>query len=345
MDQDGLVKSLLEQARWCQKLGSGFYGSLLLRIADDVQSCGICWQLLEQRRADPRRSLLPLRFLAAIHRLVLANQLPELAAFYPSVGGVPETDGAWQTLERELRRNGELVLDSLPESVQTNEVARSCALLPGFLAVARWANMPLRLLELGCSAGLNLRWDRYRYDTPAGGWGPPSSPVRFTNPFGESGPDLSGAVTVAERSGCDLNPIDPTTPEGRLTLLSFVWPDQVERFRLLLAAIDSAGVTPAQIERANAIDWLPTQLDRASSGVATVVFHSIFMLYVPRPDQELLVSLLLDAGNRARSDAPLAWLSMEQTEQKVRVELTRWPGGVRKRIAVSDYHGTRTVVL
>ncbi|HSU30461.1 MAG TPA: DUF2332 family protein [Bryobacteraceae bacterium] len=345
MQQEALVKSLLEQARWCEKLGSSFYGNLLLRIADNVQSSGICWRLLEQRRADPRRSLLPLRFLAAIHRLVLANQLPELAAFYPSMGGVPQADAAWQTLERELRRCGDLVLDSLPESVQTNEVARSCALLPGFLAAAKWANMPLRLLELGCSAGLNLRWDCYRYDTPSGAWGPSSSPVHFVNPFGESGPDLSGVVTVSERSGCDLHPIDPTTADGRRTLLSFVWPDQMDRFRLLLRASDIAGATPAKIERANAIDWLPAQLDRMPSGVATVVFHSIFMLYVSHPDQHSLVNIILDAGNRARPDAPFAWLSMEQTGQAVEIQLSLWPGGLRKRIAVSDYHGTRTVIL
>jgi hypothetical protein len=345
MDQEALIKSLLEQAKWCEKLGSSFYGGLLLRMADNVQSSGICWRLLEQRRADPRRSLLPLRFLAAIHRLVLADQLPELASFYPSVGGVPEADAAWQTLERELRGNGDLVLDSVPESVQTNEVARSCALLPGFLAIARSTKMPLRLLELGCSAGLNLRWDCYRYDMPSGAWGPPSSPVHFVNPFGESDPELSGVVNVAERSGCDLNPIDPTTPDGRLKLLSFVWPDQVDRFRLLLAAVDVAGTTPAKIERANAIDWLPAQLDRMSPGVVTVVFHSIFMLYLSRSNQERIVNTLLEAGNRARPDAPLAWISMEQTGEEVEIQLTLWPGEVRKRIAVSDYHGTRTAVL
>jgi hypothetical protein len=345
MDQETLAKSFREQARWCEKLGSSFYGNLLLRITDNVQSSGICWRLLEQRRADPRRSLLPLRFLAAIHRLVLANQLPELAAFYPSVGGVPEPEAAWQTLKVELRRRGDLVLDSLPESVQTNEVARSCALLPGFLAIARWANMPLRLLELGCSAGLNLRWDCYRYDTRSGSWGPAPSPVHFLSPFGESEPDLSGASSVVERSGCDLHPIDPTTADGRLTLLSFVWPDQVDRFRLLLAAIDIARNTPAKIERANALDWLSVQLDRSSPGVVTVVFHSIFMLYLSRADQECIVNTLLDAGNCAQPDAPLAWLSMEQTGQEVEIQLTLWPGGVRKRIAVSDYHGTRTVVL
>jgi hypothetical protein len=99
------------------------------------------------------------------------------------------------------------------------------------------------------------------------------------------------------------------------------------------------------VERANAIEWLPAQLNRVSSGVVTVVFHSVVMLYLSRVDQQRVMDTILEAGTRARPDARLAWLSMEQNRQEVEVRLTLWPGGVQQRIAVSDYHGTRTVVL
>lgn len=49
------------------------------------------------------------------------------------------------------------------------------ALLPLFLTVARAAGRPLELLELGCSAGLNLYWDRYRYVYDTGFWGASNS--------------------------------------------------------------------------------------------------------------------------------------------------------------------------
>ena len=53
--------------------------------------------------------------------------------------------------------------------MQTNEVQRAWALLPGFLSVAD--GRPFDLLELGPSAGLNLVWDRYRYRYATGTWG------------------------------------------------------------------------------------------------------------------------------------------------------------------------------
>jgi hypothetical protein len=55
MDQGTLVESILNQARWCEKLGSPFYQHLLLRIADNVQSSGVCWRPEQQCIANTVR--------------------------------------------------------------------------------------------------------------------------------------------------------------------------------------------------------------------------------------------------------------------------------------------------
>jgi hypothetical protein len=45
------------------------------------------------------------------------------------------------------------------------------------------------------------------------------------------------------------------------------------------------------------------------------------------------------------ADAPLAWLRMEQSGQQVEVQLTVWPDGECRRIAVADFHGLHTTVV
>jgi hypothetical protein len=335
--QQGLEKVFREQAGWCQRLGSPLYHALLLRIAQDVQSSGICWDVLKPY-ADKPALAFPLRFLGAVHRLVLEGRFPELARHYPSGGGTADPEAAWQALRRQLELHG-LARIPMTEGVQTNEVARCCALLPGFLEIAARTALPLRLLEFGCSAGLNLRWDRFRYETSQRFWGEAASGVVFAKPFVADPPFLEARVHIAERLGCDLDPIDISTDTGRLTLLSFIWPDQLQRLERLARAIDIATTTPAQIERADAVDWLERQLDCSRLGVATVVFHSVVLPYLSEADRQHISQLLEHAGDRATPDAPLARLSMEQGETEVDVNLTLWPGGRRARIATSSFHG------
>jgi hypothetical protein len=92
--------------------------------------------------------------------------------------------------------------------------------------------MPLRLLEVGASAGLNLRWDRYRYEADDSSWGDADSSVRL---YCQIEGEESAEVAVVERRGSDRAPVDPNSEDGRLTLLSYLRPDQVHtEVRLML---------------------------------------------------------------------------------------------------------------
>jgi len=325
------------------------YKLLLAATYDDVERDGPCADVLSQAPADvdPIFEAMPLRFLGGVHRIVLDGRAPDLAVCYPSGGGSFDPDDPGDVVERFLQtvaQHRDELVDSLTRGVQTNEVGRCAALLLGFLAVADATGLPLRMLELGASAGLNLRWDRYRYEGGVDGeaWGDPASPLRFEGVYVDPLPHIDIDATVVERAGCDRNPIDATTADGALTLRSFVWPDQPERLAALEAALELAKSVPVTIERADAGEWVEAQLAQPRPGVATVVYHSIVWQYLSTHTRARVQHAIERAGAMATADAPVAWVRMEpgrDPTKSAEVRISRWPDGPERVLARTGYHG------
>ncbi|HEV3134932.1 MAG TPA: DUF2332 domain-containing protein [Acidimicrobiia bacterium] len=324
----------------CGAMGSPFYADLLERMADDVVAGGPVGRFLADQLDTSYEEAVPLRFLGGVHRLVLAGRAPELAARFPSVGGDGDAAAAWPALLSVLDTHADAVRDALTRPPQTNEVGRSAALVGGFLVVARDAGLPLRVLEVGSSAGLNLRFDRYWYESDGTGYGDAASRVRFAGLWGDGRPPFDAPITIADRRGCDRDPIDARTEDGRLTLLSYVWPGQAERFTMLRAALDVARDVPVAIDRAAIPDWLASQLDEPAPDRATVVFHSIVWQYLTDTERATAEAALATAGDRATRDAPLAWLRLEPSADLTHTELrvTTWPTGEERLLARCHYH-------
>ena len=226
--------TLAETFRWywaaCDGLGSTLWAEMNRRLAADVERDGPTWALLAEHAEDSTDAAYPLRVLGGAHRLALAGEAPALAAHLPSTGGDGDADATWAALLELLESPPRGLLDALSRPPQTNEVGRAASMIGGFLVLAAETRRPLRALEIGSSAGLNLRFDRFRYEQGAAGFGPPDSPVRFADLWADGQPPFDAPLEVVARAGCDLDPVDPTTDDGRLTLLSYVWPDQEERF-------------------------------------------------------------------------------------------------------------------
>ena len=112
------------------------------------------------------------------------------------------------------------------QGVQTNETQRCVALLPAFLTLARETGLPLDLIELGPSAGLNLVFDRYRYRYAQGTFGDPAAPLAFdANERGQvPAALLETPLEIGSRRGIDLAPIDVTSSDDVVLLHSFLWP-------------------------------------------------------------------------------------------------------------------------
>lgn len=292
--RETLANRLRFQAASCRVLGSPFYASVLDAAVVDLEAGGPVWEVLRGFADESEGSAIALRLLAPVHRRVLAGELIELDRHYPSTGGDGDAAATWPLFREFVGANQGWMREQLRHGCQTNEVGRSAALMGGFLEVAHRTRLPLRILELGASAGLNLRWDRYRYESAEGAWGDPASAVRFTHSF-EVPPPMNRTADVVERKGCDLNPIDPTTPEGALTLRSFVWPDQLGRMSQLDGAIEIAADMPVEVERAGAAEFLERELSVPHDEVATVVFHSVFIQYVEEDERRRIDAAIASA--------------------------------------------------
>lgn len=330
------------QVSWCWSLGSPFTAKVLTLLRDDLAQDGRTAELLGSWPGDPLADALPLRVAAALHALVLTDAAPDLAACYPPFHNGSQ-DRLWPALNEVLTRHGDMIRQFLISPPQTNEVGRSGVLLGGFLTVAALTGLPLRLLEIGASAGLNLNFDKYRYRLGSLSWGDPDSPVVLAPDWTGGQPPLSVPLRVAERAACDRAPVDLADPAQRLRLSAYVWADQTERLERLEAAIALARRDGITVERADAAHWVPEQLAAAAEGRATVLYHSIMWTYVPAPDQAGIVAAIAAAGRLATDAAPLSWLRFEPsgTPSGPELSLTTWPGEQHRRLATATAHGHR----
>ena len=315
-EREALADDLRAQAVNCRAFGSPLYAALLERSAVDAQEGGPVWETLRGLLHASGLTFVGLHLMGAVHRLVLEGRAPEVAAHFPSAGGDGDPEAAWVTMRGLLGRASG---GSTPACGATdpNERAGSRGRVAGRVPVGCPATeLPLRLFEVGTSAGLNLRWDRFRYESGGGAWGDPASPVRMADAFEERVPPLDVSPQIVERAGCDENPVDPTSHDGRLTLMSYVWADQSARLKVLRGAIDVAREVPANIARAGALEWLRERLHDPVAGVATVVFHSMFVPYLSREGRVRLEETLRSAGERSTPDAP--WRCSPSREPPVR---------------------------
>ncbi|MFM2072180.1 MAG: hypothetical protein RLZZ623_2443 [Actinomycetota bacterium] len=337
-----IIEAIEHQAAGCARVGSALYASLLTGLAADYLSGGTTAELLEGVSEQPLHDAIALRYLAVAHRLALAGDAPELAQHYPSCGGTWSGADITDAFLSVVAKHRRTFVDGMRNNVQTNEVGRSVALTAGFSLVMSRHGLPLRTLEIGGSAGLLSRWPSYSYDTGETTAGDASSEVHFGPSWYQGNlPALHGSIPVSSRASSDISPIDVSKPDGRLAMLSFLWPDQNDRRDRLLAAMHVAERDPIVVERADAAEWLQRQLGGPPpEGVATVVFHSIVWQYLPRLTKDGVRAAILDAGERATTTSPLCWLRMEPaTSEHADLRLSSWPGLADEVLAHVGYHG------
>lgn len=337
------------QAEFCRKSGSPFSGL----VAEQVQA-GLTpdspyaealapWIGAEARQVFEDAA--QLRLLAVFHYLSLCGRAPDLAVLYPP-HETPEGEKLGAAMLAAARAHPEMVASFMASPPQTNEVARSLCLVGGFLTVAAETGLPLRCLELGASAGLNMNWDRFGYVFGEGAvWGDPASPLQLSCAWEGGLPPRPPGVRVVERAACDQNPIDVTDDDWALRLQSYVWADQTLRLERLRAAIALKRETGGLPDRADAADWVEAHL-HPRPGVATVVYHSSFIYYPPEAVRRRITAAVEAAGAMATAEAPIALVSKEPDPQNMsgpdELLLRLWAGraddGAPRRLALAHAH-------
>jgi hypothetical protein len=153
----------------------------------------------------------------------------------------------------------------------------------------------------------------------------------------------AAGLRIAERHGYDIAPLDPTSSDGELTLLSYVWPDQPARLDRLRGAIDVARRVPAALHRRNATDAVADL--EVSAGSLTVLWHSIMWQYLSVAEQETVSVEIDELGARARAESPFAHLTLEPHRRtpdaplEFVVRARSWPGGDDRLLGVCSPHG------
>lgn len=337
---EAVIQGFRRQALNCAALGSPFSAAMLNQAAnapDVIAALTAPWAVATVEEVSD--AAVPLRFLGGLHDLVLDGAAPALAAHYPTEAQAGDPQAGWAAAREAVGAHRERLVAFMTHEPQTNEVGRSGVLLGGFLELEAAFGLPLRLFELGASAGLNQMWDRFHYRLGGGEWGPPSA-VELTPEWRGGPPRLSETPRVGSRAACDRKPVDLNDPVQRRRLQAYVWPDQFERLARLRAAIDIAVAAGVSVDAADAVDW--TRRIVPEQGATTVIYHSIFWQYLPPPTQAALAEAIAALGAQAAPAAPIAWLRMEPDSGNfafIPLRLTTWPGGEQRDLAGCHPHG------
>lgn len=334
---DGVAEAFTDLAGWADG-SSPLYERICRIVADEPE-------LLELAAAVPEDRSTANVFLAAIHFSLLRGTDHPLAEYYPTVAEAPrDPDEALSDRLSDFCTTYEGDLRPLLETrrTQTNSVRRTAALYPAISHVAGQVDGPIALVELGPSAGLNLLFDRYRYEFGDRTGGPADAPttVRSEVRGGDEPPLPDDPPAIHSRVGVDLNPMDVTDPDDADWLRALIWPEHEERRRTLAGAIETAQEDPPDLVTGDLLEDLPAVLDEIPEDVPVCVFDTLVLYQVPEAVREQVGETIREFATQR----PLHWIAGEKEfgdQDGIRLEWTRAEDGEARTdlLAAFEQHG------
>ena len=335
------LENFLTQAQWCEKLGSPFTAMVCRALLENLDEASAFGARLLNWPASAKADAIALRACGALNFLARAGHRA-LTPLYPP-NALPSRQNFWSGAQAAIASDDAAMTRFLDSAPQTNEVARSAALLPAYLEIARLTALPLSLREIGASAGLNLFFDRYFYAYGAFQWGAADANVSIPCEWRGATPALAAKIDIAERRGCDLNPLDGSDPVARARMLAYIWPDQAQRLARAQAALALVATAGVAVERVDGAEFAARELQTGAPGKALVLAHSIVWQYISDAPKAAILTAVDTAAARATHQSPFAWLRMEAEPGEERgsvLRLSLWPHGLTNaRLGVADFHG------
>jgi hypothetical protein len=266
-------------------------------------------EALRAIEAAPARKRHPRVILAALHDLALAGRAPALAAAYAAGDGDAAASAAIDTL---VGMTDSVVAIAARRQPRTNETGRGAVLYPAIAEAARRVGAKaVGLIDVGCSAGLNLNVDRAGITYSNGqSLGDPSSPVQLSASVVGDRPIPTRAMPeVVARVGVDLDPVDVTDADDARWLRACLWPDQPERLARLEAemALALAATAPPLLLQGDAVEVLPDAFARVPPDALAVVTTTWALSRFPLERRLRFLHRLDDAAARRA----VAWVSVE----------------------------------
>jgi hypothetical protein len=299
-----VARTLAQVYRHFGEAGAAGTSPLYEHVAVALSESGEALRAIE---TAPARKRHPAVILAALHDLALAGRAPALAAAYAARDGDAAAGAAIEVL---LRMTDSVVAIAVRRPVRADETGRGAVLYPAIAEAARRADADaVGLIDVGCSAGLNLTVDRVgiTYDNGQS-LGGPSSPVQLAGSVvgGRPLPGLAMPAVVA-RIGIDLDPVDVTDTEEARWLRACLAPDQPERAARLDAELALAATSPPLLLRGDALEVLPDALARVPADALPVVITTWALSRFPLESRLRFLHRLGDAA----TDRAVAWVSVE----------------------------------
>ena len=301
----GRARTLAQVYRHFGEVDAAETSPLYERVAVALSESGEALRAIE---GAPARKRHPTVILAALHDLALAGRAPALAAAYAAADGDAAAGAAIDTL---LRMTDSVVAIAVRRRPRTSETGRCAVLYPAIAEAARRVGAnAVGLIDVGCSAGLNLNVDRVGITYGNGqSLGDPSSPVQLSCSIVGDRPIPARAMPeVVARVGVDLDPVNVTDADDARWLRACLWPDQPERAARLEAEMAlAAAAAPALLLQGDAVEVVPDAFARVPADALPVVTTTWALSHFPLESRLRLLHRLDEAAvGRA-----VAWVSAE----------------------------------